>query len=151
MSRSLSGIMRTSVTFQHPAAFVPVSDEEGVLATRGAGWFVELLRKVPGVEVDGELCQEDWGVVVFVRRRRRTFWIGLSRGTPTGPWLAHVHHGSWAWWQRFSPAGKSEFASLLAELHRVLASDPMVSGIGWHEEKAMRDRVPSAFATPFDS
>ena len=56
-------MMRTNVTFRHPAKFVAFSDEDGVLAASGAGWFVDLLRRVPALEVDDDLCQEDWGIV----------------------------------------------------------------------------------------
>jgi hypothetical protein len=142
--------MRTNVTFQHSTDFVPVSDEDGVLATRGAGWFVDLLRMVPGLEVNDDLCQEDWGVVVFAERNRKSFWIGLSAWEDDGSWLAHFHHGSFAWLQRFSPSGKSELGRLLADVRAVLGREPAVSGISWHEEKAMRGPAPAAFATPLE-
>lgn len=61
--------MRTHVTFRHPAEFVgDLEDGGGVLAVPGAQWFAALLRRVPGVEIDKDLCQEDWGVVFFARR-----------------------------------------------------------------------------------
>ena len=50
--------MRTHVTFRHPTEFVPLSDEDGVLAVRGAAWFAAMLRRVPGLEIDGDPCQE---------------------------------------------------------------------------------------------
>ncbi len=121
-----------------------------MLATRGADWFVDLLRKVPGLEVNDDLCQEDWGVVVFAGRNRKSFWIGLSAWEDDGSWLAHFHHGSFAWLQRFSPSGKSELAHLLADVHTILKSDPAVSAIRWHDEKAMRGPAPAAFATPLE-
>src|SRR6266480_712439 len=108
--------MRTNVRFRHPAEFVPVSDEDGILAVSGAQWFVSLLRRVPGLEIDDELCQEDWGVVAFVRRHQKHFWIGLSFW-PDGEhtWLAHVHHRSFAWLQRLSPSGKIELNRLVSD------------------------------------
>ena len=77
-NRRLALKMRTNVTFRHPAEFVPVSDADGILAVGGAQWFAALLRRVPALEVDEDLCQEDWGVVLLVRRNQRKFWIGLS-------------------------------------------------------------------------
>jgi hypothetical protein len=65
--------MRTHVTFRHPAEFVPISDEDGILAVSGAQWFAELLRGVSGLQIEEELCQEDWGVVLFARRNRKKF------------------------------------------------------------------------------
>lgn len=94
--------MRNTVKFCHPE---PWSDADGVLGVEGAGWFAELLRKLPGVVVDPELVQEDWGVVVLARHDGRNFWLGLN-AMGEHEWLAHVHHGSFAWLQRFSAEGK---------------------------------------------
>ena len=108
--------MRKNVTFRHPAEFVPVSGGDGILATAGAGWFVPLLRRIDGLSVQGELCQEDWGVVVFAERSGKRFWIGLSFW-PDGEqaWLAHFHHHSFAWLQRRSAAGKRELERLVSD------------------------------------
>jgi hypothetical protein len=27
----------------------------------GASWFVFLLQQIPGLRIESELCQEDWG------------------------------------------------------------------------------------------
>src|SRR5437868_5003327 len=70
--------MRTNVTFRHPAQFVALSDEGRILAVNGALWFAMVLQRVPALQIDDDLCQEDWGVVLFARRRNKTFWIGLS-------------------------------------------------------------------------
>lgn len=129
--------MRTNVTFRHPAAFVPVSEQDGVLAVNGAQWFVTLLRRIPDLEIDEALCQEDWGVVLFARRNKKKFWIGLSAWDVDGPWLAHFHHGSFAWLQRFSPSGKNELNRLLVDVHEVLASDTATSQVTWREEPEM--------------
>jgi hypothetical protein len=45
---------------------------------RKSGWFASLLKRVPGLQVEDHLCQEDWGVVVFARRAGKAFWVGLS-------------------------------------------------------------------------
>ena len=89
--------MRTNVTFRHPAEFVPLSEDDGILAVSGANWFGALLGRVPGLVIDDNACQEDWGVVFFVRHNQVKFWIGLSAWDETGKWLAHFHYGSFAW------------------------------------------------------
>jgi hypothetical protein len=136
-------IVRTCVTFRHPAAFVGVSDDDGILSVKGAGWFVALLRQVRDLEVRAELCQEDWGIVAFVERGGRKFWIGLS-WDDEGAWIAHVHHGSWAWLQRFSPSGKRELRRLVQDFHQVLESDAAVSAIAWHREDDMMKPTSSS-------
>lgn len=77
--------MRNNVTFRHPAEFIPVSEDDGILATAGADWFVSLLQRIDGLSVQSELCQEDWGVVVFAERAGKRFWVGLSL------WPEHEH------------------------------------------------------------
>jgi hypothetical protein len=120
--------MHTNVTFKYPAEFVGDSEDGGgVLNVSGAYWFAALLKQVPALQVNEELCQEDWGVVVFARRNQKTFWIGLSACDSEGTWLAHFHHGSFAWFQWFSSSGKAELGSLLKDFQTVLASDPNVS------------------------
>jgi hypothetical protein len=139
--------MRTHVTFRHPVDFVPVSDEDGILSVTGADWFVSLLRKVPDLDLRDGLCQEDWGIVAFAERAERNFWIGLS-AEEEGAWVAHFHHGSWAWLQRFSPSGARELRRLTQDFHRVLANEATVSEITWYrEDDAMRQRQ-SGSATP---
>ncbi len=135
--------MRTYVSFRHPAEFVPFSENDGILAVGGAQWFVSLLQRVPGLQLDERVCQEDWGVVVFAKRNQKRFWIGLSMW-PDGEhaWLAHVHHGSFAWLQRLSSSGKKEMKSLLTDIHDVLSSDPVVSAITWYEESEMGKAHP---------
>lgn len=124
--------MRTNVSFKYPAEFVGASEHGGgVLDVTGAPWFAALLKQVPALQVDEELCQEDWGVVVFARRNQKTFWIGLNSWDSEGTWLAHFHHGSFAWLQWFSSSGKAELASLLKDFQTVLASDPNVSEMTW--------------------
>jgi hypothetical protein len=140
--------MRTNVTFRHPAEFVPLSDQDGILAVSGAQWFVTLLRRVAGLEIGEALCQEDWGVVIFARRKQRTFWIGLSAWDSEGAWLAHFHHGSFAWLQWFSSSGKNELKCLLADVHEVLANEPAISEIAWYEESEMSKPGPVGFPTP---
>jgi hypothetical protein len=120
-----------------------------MLSVIGAQWFVTLLRRVPNLEIDERLCQEDWGVVVFARRSQKKFWIGLSMW-PDGEhaWLAHFHHGSFAWLQRFSSSGQRELQTLVTDVHRMLASEPAVSDIAWYDESQMRKAAPDGFASP---
>ena len=144
-----SPTMRTNVTFHHPAGFVADSqDGAGVLGVNGAHWFAEVLRRVPGLQIDEHLCQEDWGVVLFARRNHKKFWIGLSAFEADGAWLAHFHHGSFAWLQWFSSSGKDALKCLLADVHNVLASEPAISEIAWHEESEMNKPQPDSFPAP---
>src|SRR5260370_40021247 len=104
--------MRTNVAFRHPAVFVPVSDNDSILAVGGVQWFVALLRRVPDLQITDELCQEDWGVVLFVRREQKEFWIGLSMWSEEHEWLGHFYQGLFAWWQRVPSSGQSEVPRL---------------------------------------
>lgn len=141
--------MRTNVSFEHPAEFVPVSGEDGVLAVAGAKWFLALLSRIPGLSANAELCQEDWGVVIFAERNKKRFWVGLSMWPESDhAWLAHLHHGSSAWLQRFSSSGKSEFAQVALELHKVLKSEPSVSAVSWYREGDMTKAKPNGASTP---
>lgn len=141
--------MRSNVSFRYPAEFVPFSEEDQILAVQGADWFIALLRRVPGLQIENELCQEDWGVVVFASRNGKQFWIGLSLW-PDGKdtWLAHIHHGSFAWLQRLSRSGNAELKHLISDFHDVLASDPAVAAITWYSESEIRKPSPQGFATP---
>ena len=131
--------MFTNVTFHCPREFVPVSDEDGILSVRGAEWFVALLGQIPEIEVKSELCQEDWGVVVFAKCGRSRFWIGLS-AFPEGDanWIAHVHHGPGTLMQRFLPSGKQALRNLASALHLVLKKNRSISAIRWFTEAEMR-------------
>lgn len=140
--------MRTNVSFRHPAEFVPVSDVDGILAVDGARWFVTLLTRVPHLQIDGDLCQEDWGVVVFARRNEKSFWVGLSEWEEDGFWLAHFHHASFSWLQRFKSSGKQELAHLVSDFHRVLIEEPDVSEVTWYEQREMRKAQPTAHSSP---
>jgi hypothetical protein len=140
--------MRNNVTFRHPAMFVPVSESDGVLSTIAAEWFVELLKRVRTLEVDTDLCQEDWGVVIFARRNRKRFWIGLSPWSESGFWLAHFHHHSFAWLQRLSDSGNREFDRLVMDFHDVLAAEPAVTQIAWYREKDMEKARPEGSSLP---
>src|SRR5689334_11175467 len=135
--------MRTHVTFRHPAEFVPLSEEDGILAAWAAQWFAELLRQVPGLQIE-DLCQEDWGVVFFARRHERKFWIGLS-SWDEGSWLAHFHHGLFAWFARFSSSRKAELRGLMMDFHKVLTNEPAITDIAWHEESEMSKPRPAGF------
>ena len=141
--------MRNYVTFCYPERFVRYSEEDGILSAAGADWFASLLRRVPSLEVDPKLCQEDWGVVIFVSRNRRRFWIGLSMW-PEGDsaWLAHVHHHSFAWFQRLTSSGKRELNALIGDIQKVLSGEASVSGLTWYREADMKTARPSGRSTP---
>jgi len=130
--------MRNKVLFQHPAEFVPNQDTEGVLSVDGAIWFLEILQVIPGIHVDEERCQEDWGVVFFARRNGSRFWIGLSAWMDDdADWLVHVHHRSFAWFQRWSRSGRDEFKQLVLDLHRVMESQAEVSNLRWYNRQEL--------------
>jgi len=139
--------MHRHVTFWYPAPFVRLSEEDGVLSVDGAQRFVSLLKRIPGLQVDDELCQEDWGVVIFARRARKQFWIGLS-GFDEHEWAAHIHHGSFAWLQRMSPSGKRAMEQLILDIHAVLANEPAVSKITWHPQTEAGKQNPRGSPTP---
>ena len=141
--------MKSQVTFRCPEPFVPLGEEDGILSVKGAGWFVKLLQRIPSLEVEENLCQEDWGIVVFVRRNKKRFWMGLSVW-PEGDsaWLVHIHHRSYGWLQRLSASGKEEFKRLVADIHKVLTSDSAISEVRWYRES---DRTfASSAESPFD-
>lgn len=142
--------MRTYVTFRYPAEFVPLSDEDGILAVGSVQWFATLLSRVSGLEIDPEPCQEDWGVVYFARRNQKKFWIGLSAWGSPAAWLTHFHHGSFAWLQRLSWSGKIELQRLLVDVHEVMAGESVISDIVWHEESEMSKPEPAGFPTPVE-
>jgi len=142
--------MRDNVTFVHPAPFVGVSaDDESVLSVAGARWFADILARVRGLAVQPELCQEDWGVVLFASRDETQFWIGLSPWPELEQgWLAHLHHGSFSWLQRLRRSGQAELERLAIDLHATLSADPAVSSITWYREREMRRADPSGAPTP---
>jgi hypothetical protein len=141
--------MRTNVTFEHPAKFIPVSGEDGVLAVDGASWFVLLLERIPDLRFKSELCQEDWGVVVFAERNQSKFWIGLGMWPDSEhAWLAHFHHGVYSWLQRFTSSGKTELQRLVVDFHNVLLTESTVRKVVWYEERKMRKANPDGSAVP---
>jgi hypothetical protein len=124
--------MRTHLTFRHPAPFVPLSEQDdGVLSTDGAKWFVELLGQIGGVSVDAALSQEDWGVAIGLKRGDRVFWIGLS-ASADNEWIAHLHHASLL--QRLSAAGQRDLDRLTLDLHDVLERENSVTDLKWYWE-----------------
>ena len=142
-------MIRNNVTFRCPEAFVPFSDEEGILSIKGANWFATILRRISSLEVNSDFCQEDWGVVFFVTRNGKKFWIGLC-SWPEGDsaWLAHVHHGSFAWLQRLSPSGKREIDQLIADIHDQLSRTQMITDITWYPENDMGNAYPHGNPNP---
>ena len=143
--------MGTNATFRHPAQFVGDSEHGGdVVAVSGADRFAALLRRVPELQLGEHLFQEHWGSVFRARRQQKKFWIGLSTWDSNGAWVAHFHHGSFAWLQRFSLSGKQDLMLLLADFHCVLRGDPAITNIAWHEEREMSQPEPAGFPTPLD-
>ena len=140
--------MRTHVSFRHPVEFVPLSKEDSVLGVDGAQWFRALLGQVPDLQIEDDLCQEDWGVVLFARRDQKRFWIGLSSWGSESTWLAHFQHGSFAWWQRLSASGKSTMQRFLIDVHEVLSTESVISDIVWYNEGETRKSHPIGFPTP---
>lgn len=139
--------MRNNVTFNFPERFLPLSEEDGILSKDGAQWLVSILKTIPSLEIDPDLCQEDWGVVLRVKRNQRKFWIGLSFW-PDGEqaWLVHLHHDSFAWLQRFSTTGKAELEKLILNMDDALKANPSVSNIFWYSEEEI-DK-PTAVGSP---
>jgi hypothetical protein len=139
--------MRTNVTFRHPAEFITSDDSDGILAANGAGWFKDLLLRIDGLVVHSEPIQEDWGVVFFADRDDCRFWIGLSFWDE-GAWIAHVHHHSTAWMQRFTARGKAALARLATDIHVALETETSVSDINWYLEAEIAKPDPKGAATP---
>ena len=132
-------MIRNYVTFRCPIVFVPVSEDEGILAVAGTAWFLSLLKRVDGLAVRDDICQEDWGVVFFAKRAQLRFWIGLSAWpSDEGMWLAHFHHDSFAWRQRWSAAGQSELERLTYDIQSVLEGNPAISNAIWHSKHELR-------------
>jgi hypothetical protein len=129
-------MMRTNVIFRYPAEFVLLSPEDGILSVDGVDWFVSLLQRIPGLQIEPELCQEDWGVVAFAQRNGKRFWIGLSSWPDEEQmWLAHFHHHSFAWLQRWTTSGKDELQQLVLAAHAALCGDSTVSRLAWYRER----------------
>ncbi len=140
-------LRRSLVTFGHPAEMIAIDDVPDVLDVRGAGWFVGILEQVPGLEVDPELVQEDWGVVVRAARDGKRFWIGLS-AAEDGGWMAHLHHGVGTLIQRFVRAGRDALAGLHRDLHAALEGDARVHDIRWHDRDAFDRGQEQGAASP---
>ena len=137
--------IRNNVTFGHPAEFVESRDFEGILSTDGVGWFVQLLGRIPRVVVDPDLCQEDWGVAIFLDRDGYSFWVGLSPWDE-GTWLAHVHHAGL--FQRFRRSGKEAYASVAYDLSVVLANTPDVEEPEWYYDADVGDADVGGASSP---
>lgn len=63
-------------------------------------------------------------------------------------WLAHFHHSSFAWLQRWNAAGKRELERLIGDFHSVLTQDPAVREIAWYHEGDLMMAESSGSATP---
>ncbi len=133
--------MRNTVTFQYPAPLIVVPGTEDVLSVEGAGWFLGLLGTTPGIELDQEVAQEDWGVAIFARHVGRRYWIGLS-AMGEHEWLAHVHRHPFAWRQWFSPGGREARAVLVGGVDRALRT-ASARGLKWFDESDRNLRAPA--------
>jgi hypothetical protein len=126
--------MRNLVKFVCPREILFAEEDESVFGTQRASWFAEFLAKVPGLEIDSSFVQEDWGVMIFVLREGRLFWVGLSPSWDAEhSWLAHVNHTSLH--QRFTPSGCRAMAALIEDIDRVLRAEPDVSNARWMDER----------------
>lgn len=134
--------MRTHVTFRHPAHGVQLSDE-GILAANGAQWFAQLLSRVPDLEIEKDICQEDWGIVVFAQRGGKKYWIGLSFWSGDGAWIAHFHRRLW------QIDTKGDLARLISDAHAALANDPLAADIAWYEENELNKGQSRGNPTPY--
>jgi len=129
--------MRNTVSFRFPAPLIVLSDDDGVVSVQGAGWFLALVRTIPGLELEPAPVQEDWGVLVGARRAGRRYWIGLSSSGSEHEWIARVSHHSWL--QRFRPEGR---AALVGELDRALRA-ANASSLRWFDERDLNLRAPA--------
>jgi hypothetical protein len=114
--------MRTHVTFRHPAEFVPVSEDDGILSSTGVEWFLTILRQVPDLELDPDLCQED-------------------------DWIVHVH-GATSWLQRLSGAAAPAVDRLAHDLHIALQADPLVADVQWSTQRELNQGHRQGAPTP---
>lgn len=102
------------------------------------------------MQIGEDLCQEDWGVAIIAQRNQKKVLDRPECVGRRGAWLAHFHHGSFAWLQWFSLSGKKELRRLLVDVHDVLASDTAISEIAWHEESERGKPQPAGFPTPVE-
>jgi hypothetical protein len=140
-----AGPIRNHATFRHPEALEAHPDELDTLTIAGVDWFVDVLREIPRLAVDRELCQEDWGVVVFGRRDGFTFWFGLSYWDEE-EFVAHVHHRGLL--QRFRAAGRVAYATTIADLHVALSQHHSITHVAWHYESELDRSTSRGAASP---
>jgi hypothetical protein len=131
--------MKKAASFEYPAPFIGTDEDEGgVLSVNGARWFASILNTISGLEVDSDLCQEDWGVVIFVKRNKNPFdvflWGGMSE--TANLWIVELRYGGIFGFQRFWPDARLEFARVLHDLTEALNHDSSVSNIQWFEKSA---------------
>ena len=145
--------MRNTVDFVIPTVRWPEESDEreesfsDILLAKDAAWFVDVLRRIDWIVVDAELCQEDWGVVAFVRHDKLRFHVGLSFGGGPGTtevegWHAWVRHGSFTIKQRFTQDGKQALRRLVLDLDRALRASG-ASELAWYDEADERCEHPS--------
>jgi hypothetical protein len=82
----------------------------------------------PGIDVERDLVQEDWGVVIYARLARHRHWLGLSF-LDEHHWLAHVH--------------RAPFAGMTAALDHALRQGN-ASELKWFDERDSNLRSPAS-------
>ncbi len=134
--------MRTNVTFRHTAKFVPLSDEDGIIAVNGAQWFAALLRRVQALEIDENLCQEDWGrrVICPTQWTKVLDWTKCVErkrhmARPLSPWFTGVVAAVRFVWQE-------RIEAFVGRCSPALAGDAAISDIAWYEESEMHKPQP---------
>jgi hypothetical protein len=78
----------------------------------------------------------------MARYAGKAFSIGLSFDGEE-KWVAHVHHGPFAWIQRVTPSGRRARHALIRAFERALASAGATS-MQWFEERDINLRHASA-------
>ncbi len=119
---------------------------ESCLAESAAGWFVELLQKVPNLKVDTKLCQEDWGVLIFIERNGLKFFasLGIQEDDDSDGYQYH-------WLAFFTLPDKSLFSffgrgpkpddqkrvlrTIVGDVAEVFSKEPQISDMLWFTDK----------------
>lgn len=132
-----------NVLFSFPYELTVPVEECDVLSVEDAHWFAALLRRISDIHVDSSPVQEDWGVVFFVERHAKQFWIGLNYFGNEEYW-AHIHHVVFRLFQRWSRSGRDQFESLVEAFHKTLIADSQVSNVRWcHDIQSSHETWPT--------
>jgi len=134
---SKAHFMHTDVRFFYVAPFVAAQEDEAIFGVAGAGWFVDLLKRIPNLTVNEDLCQEDWGVIVFMQRNGKKFTVGIAPcfdRSEENEWWSQFSHAPLAWIQRASRSGNDELAKLITDFHAVLTQESAIKDIAWYDK-----------------